>query len=268
MLKLCCWIVLGINNSRHLNFLSHHDLDYRFRSIVEHSFKDVGSLFSKPSDLYFFSPDSLSINNSNVSVQKLMERSSFPLFLRITHSVEGGTHSFKRRSIPTLPKSYDQPREDFIKNIGTSTDPLGSKDGSRVILTFSLLSLPILRKNNPKMKFSKNNLGSQSGVTYQLYLNGVSPVLSGQLSGTGSVLTFANAVPYMSNGTYTVVATNNTSGCSDNMNGSVTVFSNSAPTKDLITISPVNPSANLQSGNSAIHGFSYGQHSPIFISMG
>ncbi len=66
--------------------------------------------------------------------------------------------------------------------------------------------------------------GSASGVNYQLF-NGTT--LIGGASGTGAALGFGNqTLP----GTYTVVATNTTTGCVGNMAGSVTVVVNPLPT--------------------------------------
>lgn len=66
--------------------------------------------------------------------------------------------------------------------------------------------------------------GSQSGVSYQLQLNGSNSGAS--VAGTGSDISFGNQI---SAGTYTVVATNSTSGCSVTMTGSVTVSINPLP---------------------------------------
>ncbi len=58
--------------------------------------------------------------------------------------------------------------------------------------------------------------GSQSGVNYQLFRNGIrtgSPV-----AGTGGAITFGNQVP-LATSTYTVTATNATTGCTNTMTG-------------------------------------------------
>ncbi len=59
--------------------------------------------------------------------------------------------------------------------------------------------------------------GSQSGVTYQLKLNGNNTGLT--INGTGSAITFPNQT---NQGTYTVVATN-TNGCTATMTGNAIV---------------------------------------------
>jgi len=61
--------------------------------------------------------------------------------------------------------------------------------------------------------------GSESGVTYQLY-NGATAVGS-PMSGTGSALSFGNQT---TSGTYTVIATRTSGGCTSNMNGSAVVI--------------------------------------------
>lgn len=67
--------------------------------------------------------------------------------------------------------------------------------------------------------------GSQSGVNYQLRLNGVNT--GSPVAGTGSAISFGNQTAA---GTYTVVATRALSSCSSNMTGSVSVSINSLPT--------------------------------------
>ncbi|RYE20431.1 MAG: hypothetical protein EOP51_17835, partial [Sphingobacteriales bacterium] len=67
--------------------------------------------------------------------------------------------------------------------------------------------------------------GSQSGINYQLY-NGASAVGS-PVNGTGSAISFGNQAAA---GTYTVVAANATSTCSNNMTGSVVITITPLPT--------------------------------------
>jgi hypothetical protein len=65
---------------------------------------------------------------------------------------------------------------------------------------------------------------SQSGVSYQLLRNGVNA--GAPVSGTGSAISFGLQIQ---NGTYTVLATNTTTGCTNTMIGSVQVMLNSPP---------------------------------------
>ncbi len=71
---------------------------------------------------------------------------------------------------------------------------------------------------------------SQSGVDYQLF-RGATPVGS-PVPGTGSAISFG---PQAVAGTYTVVATNSTTLCTNNMGGSVVVTINPAPTAFAVT---------------------------------
>jgi PKD repeat protein len=71
--------------------------------------------------------------------------------------------------------------------------------------------------------------GSQSGVTYQLKLNGNNTGLT--INGTGSAITFPNQT---NQGTYTVVATN-TNGCTTTMTGNAIVSVTSNPTVYTLT---------------------------------
>jgi hypothetical protein len=72
--------------------------------------------------------------------------------------------------------------------------------------------------------------GSETGVNYQLF-NGAAPVGS-PVGGTGSALNFGNQTTA---GTYTVVATNATTGCTSNMTGNAVVTVVSAPTAFNVT---------------------------------
>ncbi|MBN8682365.1 MAG: hypothetical protein J0L99_06920, partial [Chitinophagales bacterium] len=60
--------------------------------------------------------------------------------------------------------------------------------------------------------------GSQSGVNYQLQLNGNN--VGAPVAGTGNPISFGGQLPA---GTYTVIASNTTSGCTASMSGSVTI---------------------------------------------
>lgn len=71
---------------------------------------------------------------------------------------------------------------------------------------------------------------SQSGINYQLQLNGSNSGAS--VTGTGSAISFGNQI---SAGTYTVMATNTTTGCSVGMNGSAIVSINPLPTTPTVS---------------------------------
>jgi hypothetical protein len=82
---------------------------------------------------------------------------------------------------------------------------------------------------------------TEVGVNYALTLNSVPTGVV--LAGTGSALTFGNVT---TGGTYNILATNPTTGCSSNMNGSVNVAVNPLPTVSITNNSPV-----LCEGNTA-----------------
>ncbi len=72
---------------------------------------------------------------------------------------------------------------------------------------------------------------SAVGINYQLYIGGVTPV-GGPVSGTGAPLDFgAKTVA----GTYTVIATNASTGCVNNMTGSAIISINPLPTANTVT---------------------------------
>ena len=75
-----------------------------------------------------------------------------------------------------------------------------------------------------------NLTGSQSGVNYQLF-NGPTPVGS-VVAGTGALLLMGNVT---SPGSYSVVATNATTGCTNNMTGSVSLTINPVPNVYTVT---------------------------------
>ena len=72
---------------------------------------------------------------------------------------------------------------------------------------------------------------SQSGVNYQLIRNGSTSV-GAAINGNGSALDFGSQ---STNGSYTVVATNTSTGCTNNMTGSATVTAGTPPTAFNIT---------------------------------
>ncbi len=72
--------------------------------------------------------------------------------------------------------------------------------------------------------------GSETGIQYRLHYGG-SPIGT-PLSGTAGSLSFGTQT---AGGTYTVVATNSTTGCSENMTGSAIITVNSLPTAFTVT---------------------------------
>jgi len=72
--------------------------------------------------------------------------------------------------------------------------------------------------------------GSNAGILYQLY-NGTSPV-GGFVSGTGSSLDFGM---FGTAGTYTVIASNASTSCTNTMNGNATVGTSTLPASHLVT---------------------------------
>jgi uncharacterized repeat protein (TIGR01451 family) len=89
--------------------------------------------------------------------------------------------------------------------------------------------------------------GSQSGVNYQLQLNGANSGAS--VAGTGSTISFGNQI---SAGTYTVTATNSSTGCSVNMDGSATIAINSLPATPTVSNSIVSNTCPSSTVNIAI----------------
>jgi len=75
--------------------------------------------------------------------------------------------------------------------------------------------------------------GSETGVSYQLYKNGTST--GSPIAGTGSAVNFGNQTA----GTYTVKATNSTTSCTQDMNGTV-VVTDADTGKPTISSSPDN----------------------------
>jgi hypothetical protein len=73
-------------------------------------------------------------------------------------------------------------------------------------------------------------VGSQSGVLYQLYFGSVP--LGPTVTGTGAAISFGLQTFA---GTYTVVASNPTTACTNNMSGSATVVINAAPVAMTVT---------------------------------
>lgn len=72
--------------------------------------------------------------------------------------------------------------------------------------------------------------GSTSGINYQLY-NG-STAVGSAVAGTGSVFSFGI---FTATGTYSVAATNNTTGCTSNMTGTAAISTNPLPTAFSVT---------------------------------
>jgi gliding motility-associated-like protein len=91
---------------------------------------------------------------------------------------------------------------------------------------------------------------SQSGINYQLQLNSVNT--GSPLAGTGSAISFGNQT---SVGIYTVVATNATTSCTNNMTGNVSISINPLPTTYIVT----GGGAYCAGGSGAVVGLSNSQ---------
>ncbi len=76
--------------------------------------------------------------------------------------------------------------------------------------------------------------GSNTGITYKLYNAGT---LMSTKAGTGSAIDFGLMT---TTGTYTVTATDNITGCPDNMNSSAVITTNALPTAQTVTASGIN----------------------------
>ncbi len=85
--------------------------------------------------------------------------------------------------------------------------------------------------------------GSASGISYQLYVGGV--ITGSPVAGTGSPISFGLQT---TTGTYTVVATNTVTGCTNNMFGSVNVSTNPTP-----AIFTVTGGGNYCAGGTGVH---------------
>lgn len=69
--------------------------------------------------------------------------------------------------------------------------------------------------------------GSNAGINYQLFYDGIAVTPGGLISGSGTALNYG---PHAGTGSYTVVGTNVITSCSNNMSGSAMVSANTAPT--------------------------------------
>ncbi len=85
--------------------------------------------------------------------------------------------------------------------------------------------------------------GSQSGINYQLYNSG--SISGGPSIGTGGAMVFG---PVTSGGTYSIIATNTTTGCTNNMTGTPAVVVNSLP-----VVFAVTGGGNYCSGTGGVH---------------
>ncbi len=89
--------------------------------------------------------------------------------------------------------------------------------------------------------------GSETGVTYQLFIDGVAT--GSGLAGTGNALSFNNLTI---TGVYTIQATNDVSLCLSDMNGSATIVVNPLPVIDSLYIVPLT-SCILNNGEVTIY---------------
>ena len=129
----------------------------------------------------------------------------------------------------------------------TSTSCSGGMSGSVVIGTNPLPStFAVTGGGNYCMGGAGSNIslsGSATGITYQLFLGSTS--VGSSVAGTGSSISFGNQTAA---GTYTVVASNSATTCSNNMTGSATVMINPLPFAYTVT-----GGGNYCSGTGGVH---------------
>ncbi|MCD6011022.1 MAG: C-terminal target protein [Flavipsychrobacter sp.] len=115
---------------------------------------------------------------------------------------------------------------------------LGCVNNMASSATISINSLPLAFNMTGGGAFCSGATGvpvglsnTQLGVNYQLYYNG-SPVVGAVMAGTGSGISFGSQTL---GGTYSIVATNATTGCSNSMTGTSGVTVNALPTVYTVT---------------------------------
>jgi len=123
------------------------------------------------------------------------------------------------------------------------TNANGCTAASPVIYTVTVNPLPVKYTVTGGGQYCAGGVGlpvglsnSQMGVSYQLQVNGNND--GSPVNGTGTAITFGNQTAA---GTYTVIATNTTTTCQNNMTGSVTIVVNTVT----ITFNPSSPSICL-----------------------
>jgi len=150
----------------------------------------------------------------------------------LTESSSGGTWSSSNTSLATVNSSG------VVNGVAAGTTNINytiSATGCSAALSFQVNALPPVNNvtvtnggyfcsGNPGVHLGLN--GSSTGVNYDLWFEGTD--LTGPVAGSASALDFGvDSVA----GSYIVVATNGTTGCSDTMSGSGTVYpANPLPT--------------------------------------
>ena len=151
------------------------------------------------------------LSNSTTGVQYQLYRGTAPVGAPVT-----GTGSALSFGLQTLAGAYT------VRAYDPATSCTNNMSGS---VSVNIIPMPVIYNVIGGGGYCAGGVGavvrlsgSNSGINYQLYLGG-SPVGS-SVAGTGSVISFG---PQSVAGVYTVVATETSTGCTSNMNGSVTV---------------------------------------------
>ncbi|HPS17053.1 MAG TPA: choice-of-anchor L domain-containing protein, partial [Bacteroidales bacterium] len=113
----------------------------------------------------------------------------------------------------------------------TTNDPSGPCSAVSDNMTITINPLPIAYNVTGGGEYCSGGIGlpicissSQNGISYQLQYNGANTGLP--IAGTGSALCFPNQTAA---GTYTVIATNTTTSCQNNMTGNAVIVINPLP---------------------------------------
>jgi uncharacterized protein DUF2341/type IX secretion system substrate protein len=171
---------------------------------------------------------------------------SYQLFnggVAVTGALLGGTGSALDFGMFTTPGTYT------ITGTNTTTTCFSPMSGSATINISTLPTPYIVSGGGAYCSGGSGKLIGLSlsdiGITYQLYVGGI-PVPGGTLAGTGGSLNFGLQT---AGGTYTIVGTNSV-GCTNNMNGSVTITINPLPFAYTVGVTP---SGGYCAGSAAPH---------------
>ena len=164
------------------------------------------------------------LSNSDVGIHYQLYRGGVPLVGTIV-SGSGAAISF---GLQTVAGTYTV--------VATNARPSGCADTMSGSAAVTINPLPTVYTVTGGGGYCAGGSGvlvglsnSDIGTNYALYQGGV---LVGATSGTGAAFNFGM---YLTAGTYTVVATNTVTGCTDNMSGSATITINPLPTVYAVT---------------------------------
>ncbi|KAJ3222893.1 hypothetical protein HK099_001778 [Clydaea vesicula] len=128
----------GCLNSSKSN--SSFNIDSGIMEILQESFENVSNFLSDIREYYLFKPKNLKSNGLGKELEDLLKYSLNPMFIELMYLIDRPNSETIIFGSKKFPISYPKEMSDTFLNVGTESNFLGSKDGTRAICRINIYS--------------------------------------------------------------------------------------------------------------------------------